>query len=201
MTKKSVAIVAMGYSNVDYFHAVTHLDTPKIADEIWAINAMGKLIQCDKIFHMDSFDIGTAFSKYLPHIGVPVFTKRAHDDLPNTVTYPLQEVIRYVGIPYFNNTVAYALAYAMYSGFEEIHMYGCDFTYPDSHIAESGRACAEFLMGIAVSRGIRIRVAPNSTLFDQETKRPLYSYGDTVEVTINDEGKYVVTDLLENPDG
>jgi hypothetical protein len=39
---------------------------------------------------------------------------------------------------------------------EEALLFGIDFTYPNAHDAEKGRACVEFWLGIAAARGIKL---------------------------------------------
>jgi hypothetical protein len=45
-------------------------------------------------------------------------------------------------------------------------LFGCDFSYPNLHLAESGRACVEFWMGQASARGVQFAIAGHSTLMD-----------------------------------
>ncbi len=78
-------------------------------------------------------------------------------------------------------------------------MFGCDFTYPNSHQAEKGRACVEFWLGIAASRGIMITVPQNSTLMDaiHTQQERLYGY-DTVDLTLRlDDKGYCHVDKVE----
>ena len=55
--------------------------------------------------------------------------------------------------------LAYAVALAIHEGATKISCFGMDFTYPDVHDAEKGRACVEFWMGVAAARGIALRSA------------------------------------------
>jgi hypothetical protein len=80
-------------------------------------------------------------------------------------------VINSCGIAYFNNTAAYAVAYAVHIGVKKISMYGCDYTYPNAHDAEKGRACTEFHLGIAKARGIRIGLTDKTSLMDAMSRR------------------------------
>jgi SAM-dependent methyltransferase len=51
---ESVAIVAMGRSSATYLSLASHNgNRKKVADETWAINSMGGVIQHDLLFHMD----------------------------------------------------------------------------------------------------------------------------------------------------
>ena len=67
-----------------------------------------------------------------------------------------------------------------------------DFTYANNRgFAEAGRACIEHWVRDACWRGIKVTVAPTSTLMDQFNNRPLYGY--SVAPTIKKkEGKFVV---------
>ena len=67
---------------------------------------------------------------------------------------------------YFNTSVAYAVGLAIHLKVKEIGLYGCDFTYPDTHVAESGRACVEFLLGIAGANGAKRVIAGGWTRVD-----------------------------------
>ncbi len=154
--------------------------------EVWAVNFMAATIRCDKMIAMDPLDFPGADDpeigypaghlEYLKKSQIPVISCKKVPGY-NVEEYPLAEVTEYFGgFKYFNTTVAYAIALAIYKEFEEIQLFGCDFTYPDNHAAEAGRACAEFWLGVAVAKGIKISVANSSSLLDQNIGRPLYGY-------------------------
>ena len=187
MTPGSVAIVAMGLSHADYMLAALHSGGKRnVADEVWGINAIGGVLQCDRVFMMDrpsyllSFPEGLDYQWMWTYQG-PIYTSVS--DMPElkwVEEYPLEDVLNCIRYPYLNTTVAYAVAYAIYLGVRSISLYGCDFTYPDNHAGESGRGCVEFLLGIAAERGIKIHVAGRSTLLDvgQPMKDRFYGYVD-----------------------
>jgi hypothetical protein len=108
--------------------------------------------------------------------GPPIWTCKHVDGFP-TVLYPLDSVLKSIGgLKYLNTTVAYAIALALHEGATDIGLFGCDFTYPDVHVAESGRGCAEFWLGVACAKGVRVMVSANSTLMDMREGQPLYGY-------------------------
>jgi hypothetical protein len=161
----------------------------RIADEIWAINSMGGVIQHDLLFHMDDCRIQEARATAQPGENVwgmlqwlkshPKFmTSKVYPEYPGAIAFPLEQVINAIGTTYLNNTVAYAVAYAMFLGFNKISLFGVDYSYPDLHKAESGRGCVEFLLGMAAARGIHIEVAADSTLMDAcvDPKTKPYGY-------------------------
>lgn len=104
---------------------------------------------------------------WLPRHPGPIYTVALDERAPGLVPYPIVEVVAKIGVPYFNNTAAYAIGYAIASEVKKIELYGIDFSYPDDrHGAEAGRACCEFLCGMAVrSFGIEVQVSPSSTFW------------------------------------
>lgn len=178
MAIKSVAIVAMGQSSRSYLQlCVTRGDRRLVADETWAINSMGGVIQHDLLFHMDDLRIQESRAAHNPEGNIAgmlrwlkthpkFFTSTVYDDFPGAIEYPLQDVINNLGVSYFNSTVSYAVAMAMHTGVERLALYGVDFSYPDNHKAEQGRACVEYLLGIASANGIHIDVSSDTTLLD-----------------------------------
>jgi len=200
---KSVAIIGMGASNATYLHYVTQVGTYKRRfNEVWAINSMAGVIQHDRVFLSDDpkhileplveANPECSAMGMLHWLAVhpgPVYTSRHYKDYPGTVEYPLQAVLDTVNPPYLNTTVAYALAFALHLGVKEIGLYGCDFTYPDKHAAESGRGCVEFLLGIAFSRSVQITLPHDTTLMDMHVPdhKRFYGYATGDEVVIKHE--------------
>ena len=119
----------------------------------------------------------------------PIYTSRAHPDYPCLVEFPLAEVIGALRFAYFNSTAAYAVAHAVHIGVKTLTVFGNDFTYPNAHDAEKGRACVEFWLGMAAARGIKIRIPKESSLMDgcHSLQQKLYGY-DTLDVALTDTG-------------
>lgn len=203
----SVAIVAMGASCSEYVRLCSmHGGRNSLVDETWAINAMGGVVQHDLLFHMDDVRIQEARIEAmnegrtgvnLPLIGQmqwlkqhpgPVITSRAHEDYPGLVEMPVEDVVHACDTTYFNNTVAWAVGYALmqhrkYGVLQELHLYGVDFSYQNQHQAERGRGCVEFLLGKATERGIRIVLPAAGTLLDANVPQSEKLYGfDTEDV-------------------
>jgi hypothetical protein len=119
----------------------------------------------------------------------PIITSRAHPDYPGLVEFPLEAVLNEFQFDYFNSTAAYAVVYAIHLGVEKISIFGNDFTYPNAHDAEKGRACVEFWLGIAAARGIKISLPQTTSLMDAVMGREARLYGyDTVDVVFHDQG-------------
>ena len=186
MKNKSVAIVALGNSFSEYILA--RIRSEKF-DEIWTINSMSAVIYHDKCFMMDpaSRFLDTPNAGKQTNImqdrlkekkGVPIFSCCLDERCPDVVEYPLQEVIKKTGYAYFNNTVSYALGYAVSQNVSDLHLYGIDFTHKDVAFAEAGRACCEFWLAIAISKKIKVHIANSSSLLDMNVPddQKLYGY-------------------------
>ncbi|EHK56909.1 class I SAM-dependent methyltransferase [Allomesorhizobium alhagi] len=173
-----------------------------LCDEVWGINAVGGVLQCDRVFHMDDVRVQEVRAAARPESNIakmlewmrrhpgPIYTSRPHPDYPGLEAFPLEDVINSCGIAYFNSTAAYAVAYAVHIGVRQISLFGCDFSYRNSHDAEKGRGCVEFHLGIAKARGIEIGFPETTSLMDANapiTER-IYGY-DTVDLSFDGGGE------------
>jgi|TARA_E500000318_G_scaffold94422_1_gene93772 hypothetical protein len=183
---KSVAIVGLGNSFSEYILASTRSEK---FDETWAINSMSGVIFHDKCFMMDPpsrfLDTPNAgkqtnimAERLTTKLDTPILSCVLDERCPDVVEYPLQKVLQKTKYAYLNNTVAYALAYGIATEVEEFHLYGIDFTHKNVNFAEAGRACCEFWLAIAISKGIKINIAHNSSLLDTNIPddQKLYGY-------------------------
>lgn len=199
-----IAIVGLGPSAEQFMNICKRLGSRKAyCDQVWAINALGDVLNADMIWHMDDVRVQevraaakpksniAAMLKWLKTTTVPVMTSRAHRGYPALREFPLEEVLNHLRFDYFNSTCAYAVAYAIHVGATKISLFGCDFTYPNSHDAEKGRGCVEFWLGQAAARGIRIGLPKNTSLMDAINTRQERLYGNdtrTVELDVDDNG-------------
>ena len=201
---KNIAIIAMGNSQLDYHKMITH---SKTFDEVWAVNAMiGVLKRVDRAFVMDPvsrfFDTGDAgnmtvmMRETLPVIEYPIYTCELDKRVPALEEYPIKEVVTDLGCGYFNNTISYAIAFALWNKVESINMFGADFTYKGNlYFAEQGRGCCEFWLAKCMDEGIIVQVALTSGLLDADVpvQEKLYGYhrleDPFVTYMINDEVK------------
>lgn len=199
---KHVAILGLGPS-LDQYLEITKRQggRSKFCDATWAINALGDVFACDLVFHMDDIRIQeiraaaapasniAAMVRWIKVSPVPVVTSRAHPDYPALVEFPLEDVLNHLGHDYFNNTAAYAVAFAIHTGVTQISLFGMDYTYPAAHDAERGRACVEFWLGQAHARGIKINLPKTTTLMDSMYPRASRLYGyDTLDIGFNMQG-------------
>ena len=183
---KTIAIVGMGKSWFDYNLAKSH---GSHFDEVWAINSVASVIFHDRVFMMDpasrfldTDDAGgqtDSMAKLLQEHEGPIYTCELDDRCPGLVEYPIDEVLAGCGSHYLNNTVAFAVAFAVWNKVGKIKMFGIDFSYKGNlHFAEAGRACVEFWLSKAMFNGIQVEVASTSGLLDTNVpaNEKLYGY-------------------------
>ena len=180
-----VAIVGLGGSYSDYIAARV---ASQEFDEVWGINCIGGIIHVDKTFMMDPVsrfldteNAGTQTGvarQFLKTNKKPIVTCQLDKRVKHLELFPLKEVTLDLGYCYFNNTVAYAIAYAIWKKVNKISLYGIDYTYKNVSMAESGRACVEFWCAIAATKGIKLEVAHRSSLLDTNVpdNEKLYGY-------------------------
>lgn len=198
-----VVLLGMGPSCEAYFDVVKRFGSRKaFCDEVWAINALGDVAQCDLTFHMDDVRVQERRAAAKPDSNIanmlawlktspgPIMTSVVHPDYPGLVAYPLEDVMNALGgVAYFNSTAAYAVAYAVAIGVKKLTIFGCDFTYPNSHQAEKGRACVEFYLGMGKARGMEIGLPNNTSLMDGIATRDERIYGyDGMDVEFDHDG-------------
>ena len=144
--------------------------------------------------------------RLITKLEIPIFSCVLDDRCPDVVEYPLQDVLQKTKYAYLNNTVAYAIAYAIAYEATELHLYGIDFSHKNVHFAESGRACCEFWLAIAISKGIKINIASSSSLLDTNVPddEKLYGYHrlDDPIVSTTTQGSMLITkkSKLEPPE-
>ena len=183
---KRVALLGLGISQIDF---VIGLENGREWDEVWGINSAVKVFQCDRMFMMDPasrfFDSDDAGKQtkvlraILPDLKIPVYTCVKDPRVPSAVLYPIQEIANATKCAYFNNTIAYALAFAMWNKVEAIDLFGIDFSYRnDLHFAEAGRACVEFWLCKLMENDCVVGVSPRSTVLDADVpaNEKLYGY-------------------------
>ena len=214
MKNKSIAIVGLGNSFNEYILAKIRSEK---FDEVWAINSMSAVIYHDRCFMLDPpsrfLDTPNAgkqtnamADRLKAKLNIPIFSCTLDKRCPDVVEYPLQNVLQKTKYAYLNNTVAYALAYAIAEEVSDLHLFGIDFTHKAINFAEAGRACCEFWLAIAVSKGIKLHIANSSSLLDTNVSEDQKLYGyhrlDDPLVSTTTQGEMLITkkSKLEPPE-
>lgn len=204
-----VAILGLGPSVAEYLEVTKRLGGRKaFCDQVWAINALGGVLDCDIVFHMDDVRIQERRARAQPDGNIAnmlkwmrnyrgrIITSNPHPKYPALEAFPLQLLLDEIGWVYLNNTGAYAIAYAVLTGAKRVSLFGIDYSYANSHDAEKGRGCFEFWLGIAAARGIQIAIPKSSALMDSNVAKVQRLYGyDAFDITSRMEGARRVLDF------
>lgn len=126
------------------------------------------------------------------NIGMPVFMQAHHQEIPSSVPFPKEFVER--DLPdglglYKTSCPAWELGLALALGFEEIHLYGIDMAQ-ETEYAEQ-RNCVEFLLGIAVGRGVKIHIPTNSDILHCFGQYAFGEEGEQIAGRLKDRHKWL----------
>lgn len=89
--------------------------------------------------------------------------------------YPLSLVIERFKTNYFGSTVDYAVALALFEGFDEIHLYGINMINSEEYGYQ--KPSIDFWCGYALGMGVKIEIrSPLSTIMRTKDGK-LYGYG------------------------
>ena len=103
--------------------------------------------------------------------------KRAKEDNTPIIeieNYPLHEIIEEFGSDYFANSVAYAIALAIYKGYDEIDLYGVNQSTGKEYIFEKGGV--EYWIGFAKGRGIKVTVNGDESILLLTNDKRMYGF-------------------------
>lgn len=151
--------------------------------EIWVFNEWANADWCkrwDAVLQLHSEKIYAGKNKKDPHHwewlqqehGKPIYMQKVDSRVPNSTPYPLQEIIERFGTRYFRATICYAIALALYLGYEEIHIWGVELK---SHAEyKSQRDCFIYWNGVA---GGKIKLHCCKGLFQE----PLYGFEEYMQ--------------------
>ncbi len=162
--RDKVAIVGFATSS----RGLAPFDDPSY--EIWTLNQLYRHVKrCTRHFdlHMnwddDAANVeGTDHEGWIRDCGLPVYMTEAHDKLSTSVRFPIDRVIKEVGIDYFTSSVGLMVGLAMLEGFKEIALYGIDLIVGGEYSEQ--KANLEFVLGVAHGRGINVRVPQECAL-------------------------------------
>lgn len=130
--------------------------------EIWGLNdAFSLLPRYDRWFEMHSenhiktykcrFDENINYYDWLKKATVPIYMQEKYDNIPNSVEYPLKNIINIFG-DYFTNTISYMIALAIYEGYEEIALYGVNMESDGEY--QDQRPSVEYFIGIQKGKSL-----------------------------------------------
>ena len=168
MNKKRVAIVGFAPSTRDK----APYNDPNW--EIWTLNEFQSILPAGgannitrwfEIHQRDTVLNSCRDASYMEKLKastIPIMMCEKYDDIPMSVAYPLDDIIKALETDYFTNSISYMIAYAIYTGYEEIAIYGVDMAQDEEYAKE--RPSVEYFVGYARAKGIPVYIPPESDI-------------------------------------
>jgi hypothetical protein len=165
---------------------------------IWFDNNIKKLLRRgDNDFRGQKVE---EYMKGLAALNIPIYMQQFWPDLvPNSVQYPLAEMLNYFAVEkglgrdarYLTNTISLEIALAIYEGFKDIHVYGVDMSVGTEY--EKQRPSCEFWLGLAKGMGINIHVPDEADLMKT---RFIYGFEEPLQNEFTKKLKKLKKDML-----
>lgn len=178
MTKAKAKIAIIG-------SAPSSVALAPYADQSWTIwacspGARPHVTRCNAWFEMHKWEpekswFSPEYVKFMAGLAVPVFTLHPIAEIPASVAYPKNDIMREFGaeaVYFYTSSIAWMLALAIMHEPSEISLYGVDMSAGEE-IYSHQRAGCQYFIGQARKRGIKVSVPVQSDL-DRPT--PLYGY-------------------------
>jgi hypothetical protein len=141
--------------------------------EVWLFNEaladpMGWAKRADAVFQMHAPEIWKSPANrndpkhydWLKSGNTPkIYMREKYAEIPNAERYPLEELqatllLNFNHARYFTSSVSYAIALAIYKGYERIELYGVEMETNTEYMYQ--RDCVAFWTGLAIGRGIDV---------------------------------------------
>lgn len=125
--------------------------------------------------------LSAAYPNWLAKNTVPIYMQKRFDEVPAAVEYPKGRILTEFGDcrPYFTNHVAWMIALALTEGVATLGLFGINYSSESEY--QRQRGSAEYWLGIASGRGVRVVLPEQCTLLRDPA--PLYGYDSHDEVT------------------
>ena len=162
------------------------VDTPWDEMEVWVnaepiVKGNKRIKRFDKAFEVHDFGVveklyGSLdeYAEQMNKAGKPVFMHEVQKDIPKSLKFPREEMQKYFGYEYYSCSIAWMLAYAIYTEqYSDIYLFGVEMAQDDEYANQ--RQSVEHWIGFARGKGIAVHVPPGTeimTLADQ------YGYGN-----------------------
>lgn len=166
---EQVVILGMGLTAKDYTQfAYKYSPWDEEGTEVWTLNAGAWTFHHDLAWNMHDLEEldrieKRQFVKRYQKLRTPLVTVRHIPELPNSLEFPIAQVIEQFDDSYFANGVSYMIVGALLCGVKRIQLWGCDYSYPGKDAYEAGRANVEYWLGVAKHK-FRVEIGiPNSS--------------------------------------
>ncbi len=106
----------------------------------------------------------------LKGLRIPVYLCKEHPEIPNSVRYPIKEILEMMGPEldpfcdgqYFASSISFLICLGIYEKVDEMHLYGLDFIADGEY--EHQRPNIEYLIGVARGKGIQVFIPKGSAV-------------------------------------
>jgi hypothetical protein len=146
--------------------------------EIWGMNQLYRYLprfdRWFEIHHRAQFLADTVrdtdYISWLREAKVPIYMnpeESPYPDIPYGVRFPIErtQALSPSGRDYFTSTIAFMISLAVLEGFEEIGLWGIDLIVNEEYVNQ--KPCAEWWLGFAEARGVKIHLPQESALLKQ----------------------------------
>ena len=147
---------------------------------VWGVNQLNRFIpRADRWFEMHRawnthVVEGTDYAGFLRNLPIPVYMSYPDQTIPNALAYPKGKIVGALKLEYLTSTIAEMLCLAIYEGFTTIGLFGIDLAVNEEWAYQ--KPCAEFWLGFAHARGIRLVLPQRTALLKSR-----FSYGYTAD--------------------
>ena len=124
--------------------------------------------------------------------GVPIYTTKKIKDMPNSIVYPLEKIIKEYDSDYFGSGVDYAIALAMYKGATEIHLWGILMILQFEYAHQ--KPSVEHWLGIAKGRGVKTVVHGQGASILKTRNGLLYGYNTIQKIISEQNPEFTIAD-------
>jgi len=116
----------------------------------------------------------------------PLYTIYEYPELPSSHAYPLKEIISHFDEDYFSSSFDFAIALAIYEGYERIDIYGANMSAKDEYVYQ--RPSFSYWLGICKGMGVTFKIHGETELLKNENNL-IYGYNKNTEISCNDTRK------------
>jgi hypothetical protein len=111
------------------------------------------------------------YATWLTTNRIPIMMQKVYADVPASIKYPFATMITEFPRGYMTNHLAYMVALALMEGVTHLAVYGCDYGTNSEYGPQRGSA--EYWLGVAEGRGVRVLLPPGCDLLN----KPALLYG------------------------
>lgn len=143
--------------------------------------------------------VANRYTEFLAtNVSIPVYMQDKTPEVTASISYPLEEIVsaylpKFIRddevIQYFTSSVCYAVALAIYQGYERIELYGVDMANNTEYLYQRDGIALWF--GIALGKGIEVYIPRMCSMFNA----PRYGYDDNTEVLTREDFERVASEL------